>query len=370
MSLHAFGKVGRPVGARVGSSRSAARLRCLQWVEFLAAATTLAFTMPASAQPAPPQPAFDPRQIERQLETQQPPTQASRPPIRLPQLGQGERPIAAGGPQFELRQVTVAGAHVIPAEAIASVYRPYLGKRVPLAALADIAVKIGDLYREAGYHLSRAIVPPQDIRSGRVHIKVIEGTISELALEGNDLDRFGIRGYLDDVLHEQPSRLATLAREMMLINNLPGVRIEDSAIEEIGRATGKFRLIVRLNTWRVFMALAADNLGSASVGPWQSYATVALNSAFLPGDVLSANYSTVPTDPRELAFGRLAYDAPVGADGVRVGASAILSEVRPGDIRRLSDDVTRTQFVRVKGQLRPLAVATVGADPVGAVQLQ
>jgi len=28
---------------------------------------------------------------------------------------------------------------------------------------------------------------------------------------------------------------------MMLINNLPGVRIEDSSIDEIGRASGKFR---------------------------------------------------------------------------------------------------------------------------------
>ncbi len=140
---------------------------------------------------------------------------------------------------------------------------------------------------------------------------------------------------------------------MILVNNLPGVRIEDSSIEEIGRATGKFRLVVRLNTWRVFVGMATDNLGSASVGPWQSYATLALNSAFLPGDVLTTNYSTVPTDPRELSFGRLAYDAPIGADGVRVGASAILSEVRPGDIRRLSDDVTRTQSFEWRGSFVP-----------------
>jgi hemolysin activation/secretion protein len=158
-----------------------------------------------------------------------------------------------------------------------------------MAALADIAIRIGDLYRDAGYHLSRAIVPPQDIRNGLVHIRVIEGAISQVVLEGNDLERFGIRAYLDDVLQERPSRLATLERKLMLVNNLPGVRIEDSAIEEIGPATGKFRLIVRLNAWRVFMAVATDNLGSASVGPWQSYATLALNSTFLPGDVLTGS---------------------------------------------------------------------------------
>jgi len=352
MSPHAFGKVGRPGGARIGSFRGAAQI-CAITLELCVLIGLLSLSFPAAAQQGPPQPAYDPRQIERRLDAQSPPAPASRPPIRLPQLGQVEQPAALRGPRFELRQVTVTGAHAISAEAIESVYRPYLGQRVPLAALADIAVKIGDLYREAGLHLSRAIVPPQDIRNGHVRIEVIEGSISELVLEGNGAERFGIRAHLNDVLQEHPSRLATLERKMMLVNDLPGVRIEDSSIEEIGRATGKFRLIVRLNTWRVFMALATDNLGSASVGPWQSYATLALNSAFLPGDVLTTNYSTVLTDPRELSFGRLAYDAPIGADGVRVGASAILSEVRPGDIRRLTDDVTRTQSFELRGSFVP-----------------
>lgn len=355
MSLHAFGKVGWPRRARVGSVRSAISLRRIVSLECLA--VVLALSTPAAAQLAPSQPAqpaYDPRQIERQLESQQPPAaQTARPSVRLPQFQPSERPTSGRGPKFDLRDVIVTGAHAIPPDVIAGVYRPYLGQRVSLDALGDIAVRIGDLYREAGYHLSRAIVPPQDIRSGRVHIKVIEGTISELVLDGDDADQFGVRGYFSDALNDSPSRLSTLERKMMLVNNLPGVRIEDSSIDEIGRATGKFRLIVRLKTWRVYSALAVDNLGSASVGPWQTYATLALNSTFLAGDVLTANYSTALNDPRELGFGRLAYEAPVGTDGVRLGASAIISDVRPGDIRRLTDDVTHTQSFEVRGSFVP-----------------
>jgi len=181
MSPHAFGKVGRPGGARIGSFRGAAQI-CAITLELCVLIGLLSLSFPAAAQQGPPQPAYDPRQIERRLDAQSPPAPASRPPIRLPQLGQVEQPAALRGPRFELRQVTVTGAHAISAEAIESVYRPYLGQRVPLAALADIAVKIGDLYREAGLHLSRAIVPPQDIRNGHVRIEVIEGSISELVL--------------------------------------------------------------------------------------------------------------------------------------------------------------------------------------------
>src|SRR5262245_19814482 len=122
MSLHAFGKVGRPVGARIGSFRSATRAGCLRILDVVTTTIVLVVAMPAMAQQAA-QPAYDPRQIERQLESQQPAAPTSRPPLRLPQLGPDARPASVRGPQFELRQIAVTGAHAIPAEAIASVYQ-------------------------------------------------------------------------------------------------------------------------------------------------------------------------------------------------------------------------------------------------------
>jgi putative transposase len=67
-----------------------------------------------------------------------------------------------------------------------------------------------DLDRAAGFHLSRAIVPPQDIRGGHLRLQVIEGSITEVALKGEDVERFGVRPLLDPVVAEQPSLLATL----------------------------------------------------------------------------------------------------------------------------------------------------------------
>ncbi len=58
----------------------------------------------------------------------------------------------------------------------------------------------------------------------------------------------------------------------------PGVRIADTALEEIGTASGHFRLIVSLKTWHVYTSFGVDNLGSSAVGPWQTYATAAFNS--------------------------------------------------------------------------------------------
>ena len=309
--------------------------------------------LPAQAQQAN-QPGYDPRQTEKRFEDQQSRQGANgRPRLPLPQFA---RPEGQGNsrPLFVLRHVSISGAVAIPQERLAATYQSYIGKKVSQADLAAIAAAVSDVYRAAGFHLSRAIVPPQDIQSGQLHIQVIEGSITELALKGDGAEQFGVRPMLEAVLAEQPSRLATLERQLLLINGRPGVRIEDTAIEEIGTASGHFRLILSLKTWHLFTSFGVDNLGSSSVGPWQSYGTAAFNSYLAPGDSLVLNLSTTPGDPRQLAFGRLSYDVPVGTDGARIGASGYYSEVWPGDYRHLYSDNIKTESFEIRGSIVPL----------------
>ncbi|MGB8401428.1 MAG: ShlB/FhaC/HecB family hemolysin secretion/activation protein [Bradyrhizobium sp.] len=316
----------------------------------LAAAIVLG---PAKAQQVS-RPAYDPTRTEKRFDavgSEQSP--AVRPRLPTPRLAQPEGR-AATNPLFLLRHVSIVGAHAISRERLSTAYQGYIGKRVSQADLAAIALAMSDIYRDAGFHLSRAIVPPQDIENGRVRLQVIEGSMTELVLKGEGAEQFGIRPMLRPVLVEQPSRLATLERQLLLINGRPGVRIEDSALEEIGTASGKFRLIVSLKTWHIYSSFGVDNLGSSAVGPWQSYATAAFNSYMIPGDTLAVSLSTTPADPRQLAFGRLSYDAPVGTDGVRVGASGFYSEVWPGDIRHRYNDNTRTESFEFHGSFIPL----------------
>ncbi|MBV9461243.1 MAG: ShlB/FhaC/HecB family hemolysin secretion/activation protein [Bradyrhizobium sp.] len=302
----------------------------------------------SAVQPVAAQQGFDPRQTEKHFDDVQ--EQSSRParaPLQMPSFAHPET-AGDGKPLFLLRGVSIVGATAIPHDQLVATYRTYLGRNVSQADLAAIAQAISDLYRAAGFHLSRAIIPPQDIADGRVRIQVIEGSITEIALKGDGAEQFGVRPLLNVVLSEYPSRLSTLERQLLLINGWPGVRITDSAIEEIGGNTGRFRLVLSLKTWHVYAWAGADNLGSASVGPWQSYATGAFNSYLTPGDTLALNLSTIANDPREVGFGRLSYDAPVGADGWRLGASALYSEVRPGDDRRLTNDNTRSETFELR----------------------
>lgn len=211
----------------------------------------------------------------------------------MPGVSQGETQ-ADPTPIVVLRNVSLTGAHAIPPARLADAWQPFIGRKVSQADLVRIATDIGEAYRRAGFHLSRAIVPPQDIAGGTVRFQVIEGAICELELKGDGAGRFGVRALLDPVLAEQPSRLTTLERQLMLVNGRPGVRIADTQLEEIGTASGRFRLVVSVKTWHVYAFAGLDNLGSSAVGPWQGYVTAAYNSMVTPGDTLALNLSTTP----------------------------------------------------------------------------
>lgn len=244
-------------------------------------------------------PRYDPRQTEKSIDTLQSEQERRKPPVRLPSA---PAPSVAGAdtrPMFKLKAVSVEGAHSVPAETIAAAYQPYLGKTVSQADLASIAVAITELYRTAGFSLSRAIVPPQDIKNGRVRVKVIEGYVAEFVLKGEDIDRFGLRPFLAKIVEERPLQLKTLERQLMLVNDIPGIRVADTAFEEIGKISGKFRLVVWIKAWRIFTGFGFDNMGAYAVGPYEAFATAAFNSYFLPGDSLGFSASTTPVSVRE-----------------------------------------------------------------------
>ena len=112
--------------------------------------------LPAQAQHAN-QPGYDPRQTERRFDGQQSSQGANgRPRLPSPQFA---RPEGQGDsrPMFVLRHVSIAGAVAIPQERLVATYQPYIGKKVSQADLAAMAAAVSDVYRAAGFHLSRAI---------------------------------------------------------------------------------------------------------------------------------------------------------------------------------------------------------------------
>ena len=91
-----------------------------------------------------------------------------------------------------VEQIRVTGSTVLTPEEIDAIIQPLEGQSVSLAQLNEAARAITRLYIERGYITSRAIVPQQEVIDGVVEIRIIEGSIADIQIEGNNhiSDRF------------------------------------------------------------------------------------------------------------------------------------------------------------------------------------
>jgi hemolysin activation/secretion protein len=310
----------------------------------------------------------DPLQIERRIdviESEQ--RRANKPPPTIPKLAQPE---SKGDqvPLFKLESVVVQGATAISREALVEAYRPFLGRKVSQRDLELIASRFSELYRAAGYHLSRAIIPPQDVKSGQLIVRVIEGAIKAIHLTGSSSDRFGVRTLLNPIIDERPSRLTTVERHLLLANDIPGVRVGDIVLDEIGTASGQFRLTVKIETWSIHLGFGLDTWGTFAIGPWQAYQATSFNSYGVPGDALSVLLSTVPDAWDDLRYLRAAYDVPVG-NGSRIGISASETNARPDDSRRFLDTRILTRIYELRGSIVPIATREMSFSLTAALSV-
>jgi hemolysin activation/secretion protein len=104
-------------------------------------------------------------------------------PREAPSAGQ-QPAVAAGGPAFRLEGVMLEGAEAIAPDDLRSIWEDALGRPVTLPELEAIAAAIGARYRDEGFVLSQAVVPAQTVEDGVVRIRVFEGFVDRVDVEG------------------------------------------------------------------------------------------------------------------------------------------------------------------------------------------
>ena len=198
--------------------------------------------------------------------------------------------------------------------------QPYAGKRLDFEGLRQAADAVANVYRSKGF-LARTFFPEQDLVNGVVTIAVIEGRLS-----GVKVDRSGNAKNISDervtaytLARQQlgePVRPEDLQRAISLLNDLPGVSA--SSLLEPGQKAGESQVVVAVrDTPSLSGSAQVDNTGSKATGEARLTGSLNLNSPLGIGDQVQIMASTSEGS----RFGRLAYSAPIGVDGMRLTAT-------------------------------------------------
>jgi len=270
----------------------------------------------------------------------QPPVVPAKPAAALPQVGGGaiEAPMTAlpSGPKVEVKQIEVVGNRVIGTATLQALVADGAGKSFTLPELEALAQRITKYYRTKGYFVARAYIPAQEISSGTVRIRVVEGNYGKFHLKNKSLVRDDIvQGMLDDVLEQDIVSLDTLERVMLIINDTPGVRVSRADVMPGAKVGTSDFAVDTVATERYNGYVLLDNYGSVYTGKNRLSANLDINSVTGRGDKLSL--SGLTTDNGGLLNGRIGYGKPLAANGLRGEVSLSQTDYKLGDTYKSLD---------------------------------
>lgn len=298
------------------------RLSILVWRAALS--LLLNFSVPAFAETAP--------DAGRILQETRPPSEAppsaTIPPIKAPTPERAPIPAAKDEMRVQVTHFTFTGNSALSSELLNSAVAEWTGRSLNFGQLIQVVEQIEARYKQAGYFLAQAYLPPQSIRDGAIEIAIAEGRLGETRLEGESrIAPDVVFAYLDRLPKGEALTLPILERQVLLINELAGAQ---AALDlQAGEATGTTDLVIAQKVEDAYSArIDLNNHGSPSTGEKRIGLTLIANSPFAQGERFTGNILT--TETRNLASYNLRYEHPLGGSGLRLSGTLSRAEYTLG----------------------------------------
>jgi hemolysin activation/secretion protein len=271
---------------------------------------------------------YDPGRVSNQIQQALPRLQnyAPRAEVTAPKQAVANN---ADKISFKLMRVVVKGNTIFPTKMFTDVFKSYMQQQITLSELQGLVHELTARYREAGYILTRAILPPQTIKNGIVQVQIIEGFVSGVKTSG-DVGRLGplLQGYGVHIMASKPLQIHVLERYALLANDLPGVAVQTVITPSKTVPAGADLTLVVAARRRASGFVTFDNYGTRYIGPNETAVGASLYSIFVPGDSNNVRISTT-SNTHELHFIEATHTQPIGSNGLHWQVGSDFTETRP-----------------------------------------
>ncbi len=248
---------------------------------------------------------------------------------------------------FVLQRVVLDGSTIYTQADVDAAAQGYIGKTVSFADLNEIAQKLTKRYRDNGYLFSKVIVSPQNIEGGVVHLKAIEGRITDVKIIGTYTDANNlIHNIAQKIKTAGPSNAKDLERYLLLLDDLPGITAR--SLLQPSATPGGGELIITIEEDKFEGSVSADNRGSDYLGPYRGTMVGAFNSLFNLHDRTTVR-GIVSSDGQELRYGDLTHEQEIGTEGFRLKGRFAVTDTKPGEELEALDLKGKSRLFDIEG---------------------
>ena len=178
------------------------------------------------------------------------------------------------------------GNHVFSNDQLAAIVAPYAGRTINAEELEQARLTLTAHYVQHGYVNSGALLEDQDLEDGIVAFKIVEGTLSDIEVRGNQWLRSNFIKRRIAHWGAPPLQIGRLQEALLLLNQQPMIVKVNADLQPAG-APGTSRLVVNVKERFPFhLGLEFSNDRPASVGAEHLDLVGSDQSLTLNGDAL------------------------------------------------------------------------------------
>ncbi|MBI3602094.1 MAG: ShlB/FhaC/HecB family hemolysin secretion/activation protein [Candidatus Omnitrophica bacterium] len=267
-------------------------------------------------------------QVERiQEESQKRKQQLEKTVIKTPPIQQEkeQEAVAKTGLAFVLQEVDITGMTLFKPQDFLFVYKPYLNQTVTTKEINAVIDKIKGAYKKKSYFTTIVRLPEQNIQNGKLEIRVFEGKMGDLKIEGNKSVSGRLLARYFHVKKNELLDFQTMQRDLLRLegNSILSVR----AVISAGALPQTSDITLKIEEKRPdHLGISFDNQGTRLTGKYRE--SVWWGNANVTGRLDSLYMYTIFTT---LSLGKMiSYETPLGTYGTKFGMSMVDFDMKSG----------------------------------------
>ncbi|MFZ3116507.1 MAG: ShlB/FhaC/HecB family hemolysin secretion/activation protein [Syntrophales bacterium] len=242
--------------------------------------------------------------------------------------------------RFDIDRFNIEGNTLLKPDEIEAALKPFTGKQRECGDVQHAIEALRQRYRARGFSVVWVVAPEQDLDRGVVTLRVIEGRIGKVTIEGNRFfDDSNIRSSLPALREQVSPRARDISANAQLANENPAKQVD--VVLRPGEKQGVVDATVDVIDVRPLKAfLTLDNTGNPQTGDFRLGVGVQHANLFNRDHIGTLNYVTSPGKWNQVNLYSGSYRLPLYSWGDSMDFIIAYSDVSVGTTQTVAGPLT------------------------------